>query len=271
MRKADITQTTPTTLCSIWGVVWSRGSLTRVISRPTEMAQPAVNRAAVCRSLPLFPSCRITTKSETERSVRGSHNSQTCAPSAQLPQLFCLLLRRRCYLWAKNSEQKRHSFFFCDFGKDLAAAVTEGRRNEFGHFSQFSDAAERERIPDPNAGATFEACRLNWNCLTESPHKEWLEFHRGLLKLRSEHIVPRLYDACRIDARYGVNDHQGLSAHWKFADNSKLTLVANLGSNPISADTSFLKKIIYASDEVNKETLQQGTLPAWSVVWSLES
>jgi maltooligosyltrehalose trehalohydrolase len=161
--------------------------------------------------------------------------------------------------------------FFCDFGKDLAAAVTEGRRNEFAHFSQFSDAAKRERIPDPNAAATFEACRLNWNCLTESPHKEWLEFYRKLLKLRSKYIVPHLYNACDLDARYEVNDHQGLSVHWNFADNSKLTLAANLRMDPISVDTSSLKQIIYASDEVNKETLQQGTLPPWSIVWSLES
>ena len=39
--------------------------------------------------------------------------------------------------------------FFCDFEKDLAAAVTAGRRNEFAHFARFNDPAERERIPDP--------------------------------------------------------------------------------------------------------------------------
>ena len=45
--------------------------------------------------------------------------------------------------------------FFCDFEKDLAAAVTAGRRNEFARFVQFSDPAERERIPDPNAAGDF--------------------------------------------------------------------------------------------------------------------
>jgi 1,4-alpha-glucan branching enzyme len=29
--------------------------------------------------------------------------------------------------------------FFCDFGDDLADAVTEGRRQEFAHFQQFAD------------------------------------------------------------------------------------------------------------------------------------
>ena len=32
--------------------------------------------------------------------------------------------------------------FFCDFEKDLAAAVTEGRRNEFARFARFNDPAE---------------------------------------------------------------------------------------------------------------------------------
>src|SRR5207302_10354828 len=41
--------------------------------------------------------------------------------------------------------------FFCDFGPDLAKAVTEGRRNEFAGFARFSDPTVRERIPDPNA------------------------------------------------------------------------------------------------------------------------
>src|SRR5271165_1874127 len=38
--------------------------------------------------------------------------------------------------------------FFCDFEKDLAAAVTEGRRNEFSDFARFADPAKRDRIPD---------------------------------------------------------------------------------------------------------------------------
>ena len=40
--------------------------------------------------------------------------------------------------------------FFCDFEEDLAAAVTDGRRNEFARFARFSDPAAREGIPDPN-------------------------------------------------------------------------------------------------------------------------
>ena len=162
-------------------------------------------------------------------------------------------------------------FFFCDFEKDLAEAVTTGRRNEFAHFTQFNDPAELERIPDPNAATTFEASRLDWSALTQAPHKEWLDLYRQLLKLRSEHIVPRLPDACSLQAHYEVHGRRGLSAHWKIADNWQLTLLANLGTTPLSDLSSPGSQIIYASEPVDLEALRQGTLPAWSVVWFLET
>ena len=40
---------------------------------------------------------------------------------------------------------------------ELAEAVREGRRSEFARFAAFADPAKRERIPDPNAAATFQA------------------------------------------------------------------------------------------------------------------
>ena len=42
-------------------------------------------------------------------------------------------------------------FFFTDFHGDLGDAVREGRRNEFSKWQSFRDAANREKIPDPNA------------------------------------------------------------------------------------------------------------------------
>ena len=40
--------------------------------------------------------------------------------------------------------------FFCDFEEDLAPLVTEGRREEFAKFPEFSDPETRDRIPDPS-------------------------------------------------------------------------------------------------------------------------
>jgi maltooligosyltrehalose trehalohydrolase len=160
--------------------------------------------------------------------------------------------------------------FFCDFEKDLAAAVTSGRRNEFAHFAKFSDPAERERIPDPNAIATFETSKLDWKTIDEPRHHEWLAFHRRILNLRRQHIVSRLSRFCRPKAEYKIYGEHGLMARWSFPDESKLTLLANLGQNPLSDLLFDPSRILYASDEVDVDHLKSGTVPAWSVVWLLE-
>jgi len=161
--------------------------------------------------------------------------------------------------------------FFCDFEKDLAAAVTEGRRSEFAQFARFSDAAERESIPDPNAPSTFEASRLNWSALDQSRHQDWLSFYRRLLILRKKHITSRLSGACRIIADYKIHGDQGLTVTWSFPDQAALTLIANLGPTPLRDIGSAPGAILYASEGVDRDALKLGNLPAWSVVWSLAS
>jgi maltooligosyltrehalose trehalohydrolase len=161
--------------------------------------------------------------------------------------------------------------FFCDFEKDLAAAVTEGRRNEFARFAKFDDPAERERIPDPSAATTFEASHLCWQGIDQEPRRGWLFFYRNLLKLRVQHIVPRVTAACAVDAGYEVHGGQGLSAYWRFSDGSELNLIANLGIGTISYLNLPSSTLIYASDEGSANALKQRALSPWSVAWFLES
>ena len=161
--------------------------------------------------------------------------------------------------------------FFCDFEKNLAAAVTAGRRNEFARFARFNDPAEREQIPDPNAASTFESSLLDWSEIDQTSHREWLRFYRHLLKLRCQHIVCPLSAGCAIDADYEVHGDRGITARWKFADHSKLMLMANLGTDSLSGMASPVSPVIFASEEVTGEALKQGTLPPWSVVWFLQS
>lgn len=161
--------------------------------------------------------------------------------------------------------------FFCDFEKDLAAAVTEGRRSEFAQFARFSDPAQRESIPDPNAPSTFEISRLNWSALDQSHHQDWLSFYRQMLILRREHITSRLSAACKLEASYKVRGGRGLIVDWKFPDSASLTLIANLGPTPLRGIDSAPGTVLYASEGANVDALKQSDLPAWSVVWSLAS
>ena len=161
--------------------------------------------------------------------------------------------------------------FFCDFEKDLAAAVTAGRRNEFARFVRFNDPNARKGIPDPNAESTFDISHLDWHVIEQPSHQSWLRLYQKLIKLRHQLIVPRLSPPCGIHATYTADKDRGLTAQWEFADRSRLFLLANLTAVPLSAVTSPDFPIIYASEQVRQNELKQGRLPPWSVVWFLKS
>jgi 1,4-alpha-glucan branching enzyme len=105
--------------------------------------------------------------------------------------------------------------FFTDFHGDLAKAVREGRRREFASFSRFAG----EDIPDPNARQTFEQSRV--------PATGDDSFHRTLLGLRREAIVPRLPGARAIEAK--ALGPAAVSARWRMGDGAVLAIAANFG------------------------------------------
>jgi malto-oligosyltrehalose trehalohydrolase len=160
--------------------------------------------------------------------------------------------------------------FFCDFGRDLAAAITAGRRNEFARFTRFSDPEARKAIPDPNAASTFESSRLDWDALKQDNHQGWLTLYRRLLTLRFQEIVPHLSGACRVQTAFECLDDRCFTAAWTFADAAKLTLLANLKARSVSMLTPPGSRLIYASEGTDALSIQQGTLPAWSVAWFLD-
>ena len=162
--------------------------------------------------------------------------------------------------------------FFCNFEKDLAEAVSAGRRNEFARFTRFSDPASRKGIPDPNAESTFEASRLDWRVLSDPQHQRWLCLHRDLLQLRARYILPRILDGgCHIEAKYEVTMNSGLTVQWKFSDGSQLALLANLSKRKIAGLTAPSGHNIYVSDGAANESLKQSSLPPWSVAWFLRT
>lgn len=158
--------------------------------------------------------------------------------------------------------------FFCDFQGELATAVTEGRR-EFAGFAQFADSAARARIPDPNDSATFERCKLDWNCLDEPPHKAWLEYYQHLLTLRHTHIVPHLVGISGggVFELIGVS---GLSVRWCLADGAQLTLLANLGDTSVEGIPPITGTSVYQSQTDLVKIFSTGTLPPWCAAWFLK-
>jgi 1,4-alpha-glucan branching enzyme/maltooligosyltrehalose trehalohydrolase len=159
--------------------------------------------------------------------------------------------------------------FFCDFQGELADAVTEGRRREFAGFRKFADPAARARIPDPNDPATFERCKLNWDCLDEPQHKVWLEYYRSLLSLRRTHVVPRL-PGMGGGAKFELIEATGLVVLWRLGDGARLTLLANLGDSSVEGTLCFAGTPFYLSQPDLLEIFSTGNMPPWSAAWFIE-
>lgn len=123
--------------------------------------------------------------------------------------------------------------YFTDFSDEkLAAAVREGRRNEFAAFAEFAQGAGREAIPDPNHPNTFQSsipAAVSGGEPTPT-REEWLAYTGKLLRLRHAVIVPRL-SGCRALRAWALSDH-AVAARWRMGDGSILQLAVNLGAEP---------------------------------------
>ncbi len=156
--------------------------------------------------------------------------------------------------------------FFCDFEPELAQKVTEGRRNEFSKFAEFSDPEQRERIPDPSSPETFERSKLKWEERTAEPHATWLRYYTKLLHLRREKIVP-LIEGLRGDmAIYERVGHCGLRLRYALGTGDILAMDANLGTKPGD-------DFVHGSNAGTTIFETHGTgghsFPPWYVRWAL--
>ncbi|HEX8989209.1 MAG TPA: malto-oligosyltrehalose trehalohydrolase [Rhodocyclaceae bacterium] len=160
--------------------------------------------------------------------------------------------------------------FFCDFAGELAQAVTRGRREEFARFAGFGDAAARERIPDPNHEETFRRSCLDWGQLALAPHGDCLWRTRQLLGLRHREITPRLAGMRAGTARCKRLGARTLAASWTLGDGTRLALVANLGGTAVEGLSRPAGRLLHATPPSAAGALEDGALPAWSVVWLLD-
>ncbi|RYZ11201.1 MAG: DUF3459 domain-containing protein, partial [Comamonadaceae bacterium] len=161
----------------------------------------------------------------------------------------CLLLSPHVPMLFMGEEYAASTpfLYFCDFGPELAAAVSAGRRAEFGRFAAFSDEAARARIPDPNGIDAFHASTLRWDERLESPHREWLACIRHLLSIRAREVVPLLGRQPR--AGYFWREGEALRVDWPLAGGAAggpiLHLLAHFGTSVLQGASAPAGRIIF--------------------------
>jgi maltooligosyltrehalose trehalohydrolase len=154
--------------------------------------------------------------------------------------------------------------FFCDFGPELAAAVTEGRRREFARFARFSDPAAQATIPDPNAPDTFARSKLEWSCTGREPHERWLKLYRNLLALRREQVVPRLAGMAGHAGRFQVLGDGALTVAWRLGDGARLALYLNLSDTSVRIAERPAGALLHCEPRDAGAALAAGRLPAFA-------
>lgn len=155
--------------------------------------------------------------------------------------------------------------FFCNFGADLADAVTQGRRREFARFPEFSDPKVRDRIPDPSSLDTFRQSCLNWEQLEQPRARSWLDFHGELLRLRRQAILPLVRGAVA-RTEFSVFGPTALKVTWHFAA-AMLVVLANLSDEAVHTTDEAEGNILYAYPKDAEHF--RNTLAAWSTIWRL--
>ncbi len=153
--------------------------------------------------------------------------------------------------------------FFCDFHGELADAVRRGRREEFKRFPEFADEATREKIPDPQDPATFEASKLRWDECAIPAHAETLRWYQRALARRRARIVPLIREIHH-GGEWQVIGEGAVLVRWECGRGRELRLSANLSAQP--------REFPYDDGRVlwhEGEKPQENVLAPWSVRWTL--
>jgi malto-oligosyltrehalose trehalohydrolase len=153
--------------------------------------------------------------------------------------------------------------FFCDFDPVLGEAVRVGRRLEFAGFPEFQEEAQRERIPDPQAEATFESSKLRWAELRDPAHLDLLEWYRRILRCRRERIIP-LLTHIESGGTFETLAPGAVRVSWAVGRSGSLVLVANLSGAAVSGLVAPTAALLWAEGGAGATG---SVLPPWSVGW----
>jgi malto-oligosyltrehalose trehalohydrolase len=158
-------------------------------------------------------------------------------------------------------------YFFCDFGPDLAAKVTAGRREEFARFPKFHAAASRDLIPDPNSEETFLASKLVWDFFNDEGQMDFLHHYREILAVRQRQIIPLLKGIRGGQAGYEVLGARALHAWWTMGDGSVLRVYVNLGNDQVTSAGPVFGSMLFTFPPHLEEMWSLSSIPAKSIGW----
>lgn len=146
-------------------------------------------------------------------------------------------------------------YFTAHEDEELGAQVSEGRRKEFVAFGW--DGAS---IPNPQAQQTFDRSRLRWHELTQTRHRELLEWHRALIDLRRSHTCLRDGNYAAAKVTFDADDE------WLVVRRGEMLVACNLGARPVSIALDDISHVLLTSTPAIRVADGSAHLPPDSVV-----
>lgn len=128
--------------------------------------------------------------------------------------------------------------FFADWQGEAAELTREGRRKEFARFKAFSTPEMRDQIPDPCDLSTFEASKLDWRGIENSPpSQEFQRLTRELLAIRRARIVPLIKEGfVGVKTELLGAQHErtgGIDIRWQTSHGRTLQIATNFSDQAI--------------------------------------
>ena len=161
-------------------------------------------------------------------------------------------------LFMGEEDASRNPFlFFSEMNEQLAESIREGRKREFN--------LDTDVLPDPNAPETFEEsvpqpdARLG---------RRRFRYYERLLALRRERISPFIPGTQSLGAE--AIAEKAVVARWRLGNDAELTIVINLGDEPIAYPAT-TDPVLFESCDGAYESLKDGQLPANATVALLKS
>jgi maltooligosyltrehalose trehalohydrolase len=174
----------------------------------------------------------LQTHDQVGNRAMGERIAQIAPAEGVRAALLLLLLEPQVPMLFMGDEWASETpfLFFTGFQtEELAQAVREGRRKEFARFPAFADPEKREKIPDPNAPATFTASRPDPAERLREKHAAVEAFVTALLTLRRQRLAPHLEGATSLVAE--VLGQHGVRAQWRLANGAVLTIAAQFAAD----------------------------------------
>ena len=189
--------------------------------------------------LPAFVVC-IQNHDQVGNRAMGDRLNHAVSPAAYRAVSALLLAAPATpLLWMGQEWAASTPFqYFTDHPEELGRLVTEGRREEFKHFSAFADPEMRERIPDPQDPETFRRSTLLWEEREKEPHAGVLALYRELLALRR--AEPALRNRARESVDAAAVGERAVALRREAPDGGALLLVAGFEEGPLRVDLGAL-------------------------------